>query len=58
MKEIIDFLRYLILSRDKIKAQRIRMKAARFAIVEGILFKKSFFGPLLRCVSKSEANEV
>ncbi|KAL5573453.1 hypothetical protein UlMin_023050 [Ulmus minor] len=34
------------------------MKAARFAIVEGILFKKSFSRPLLRCVSKSEANEV
>ena len=34
------------------------MKAATLTIVVGLLFKKSFFGPLLRCVSKSEANEV
>ena len=43
---------------DKIKARRIRMKVTRFAIIEGILFRKSFSGPLLRCVSKSEATEV
>ena len=58
MKEIVDFLQDSVLSKDKIKAQRIRMKDARFTIVEGVLFRKSFSKPLLRCVSKSEANEV
>ena len=34
------------------------MKASRFAIVEGILFRKSFSEPLLRCVLNRKANEV
>ena len=34
------------------------MKTTRFAIVEGVLFRKSLSGPLLRCVSREEVKEV
>ena len=54
----MNFLQDSVLPEDKIKARRIRIKAARFVIVEGVLFRKSFSGPLLRSVLKSEANKV
>ena len=57
-KEIIDFLQKSIPLEDKIKARRLRMKAARFAIVRGILYKKYFFRPLLRFILKEEAKEI
>lgn len=58
MKEIVDFLQNSVLPEDKIKARRIRIKATIFIIVKGVLFRKSFSGPLLRCMTKSKANEV
>ena len=58
MKEIIYFFKCLILQEDKTKARKIRLKAARYTSVRGILYKKSFTGPLLRFLMKSEATEV
>ncbi|KAL5577230.1 hypothetical protein UlMin_018929 [Ulmus minor] len=58
MKEIIDFLQESILLENKVKVRRLRIKAARYAIVEGVLYRKSFIGPLLRCVSRKEMKEV
>ena len=58
MKEIVDFLRESILLHDKAKAQKIRMKAATYTIVREVLYRKSFFRPLLRCLMKNEAIKV
>ena len=58
MKEIIDFLQESILPKDKIKARKIRLKAARYAIIGNVLYRKSFSGPLLRCLTRDEAAEV
>ena len=59
IKELEDFfLQESIIPEDKVKARKLRMRAARFAIVRGILYRKSFSRPLLSCVLKEEAKEV
>ena len=58
MREIIDFLQESILPKDKARDQKIRLKAAIYAIVRNVLYRKSLSGPLLRCLTKDEAAEV
>ncbi|GKD20516.1 reverse transcriptase domain-containing protein [Tanacetum coccineum] len=43
---------------ERKKARAIKRKSQRFAIINGILYKKSFLGPWLRCVGPSQANYV
>ncbi|KAK0604330.1 hypothetical protein LWI29_014567 [Acer saccharum] len=47
-----------ILPDDKAEARRIKAKAAKFCILYGKLYKKSFTGPYLRCVTPREAYDV
>lgn len=42
MKEIVDFLQESILLHNKVKAGKIRMKAARYTIMKEVLYNKSF----------------
>ena len=58
MKGIIDFLQKSILPEDKANARKMRLKAAKYALIWGVLYRKSFFGPLLRCLTEKEAVEV
>lgn len=58
MKGIVDYLQESILPEDKTKARKIRLKAARYAIIRGVLYRKSFASPLLRCLTEKEAVEV
>ena len=58
MKEMIDFLQESILLKDKAKTRKIRLKAVRYTVVIGVLYRKSFSGPLLGCLMKDEATEV
>ena len=58
MKEIIDFLQDSILPKDRMKARKIRLKATRYTIMREVLYRKSFFGPLLKFLTKDDASEV
>ncbi|XP_062103705.1 large ribosomal subunit protein eL21x/eL21w-like [Humulus lupulus] len=40
---------------DKKEAQRLVYKAARYTLIDGVLYKRGFSMPLLRCVEKEEA---
>ncbi|GJW16966.1 reverse transcriptase domain-containing protein [Tanacetum coccineum] len=40
------------------KARVVKRKSWRFSIINGTLYKKSFFGPWLRCVGPFQANYV
>ncbi|GJY14903.1 reverse transcriptase domain-containing protein [Tanacetum coccineum] len=53
-----EYLTKEILSEDKKKARMVRHKASRYAMINGNLYKKSFFGPWLRCVGPLQANYV
>ena len=58
MKEIMDFLQESILPKDITKAKKIRMKTARYTIMRGVLYRKSFSNPLLRYLTKNESIRV
>ncbi|GJS22869.1 reverse transcriptase domain-containing protein [Tanacetum coccineum] len=58
MTPICEYLTKEILLEDKKKARAVRRKAARYAMINGTLYKKSFLGPWLRCVGPLQANYV
>ncbi|GJS23014.1 reverse transcriptase domain-containing protein [Tanacetum coccineum] len=58
MTPIHEYLTNETLPTERKKARAIKRKSQRFAIINGILYKKSFLGPWLRCVGSSQANYV
>ncbi|GJT61324.1 reverse transcriptase domain-containing protein [Tanacetum coccineum] len=58
MTPICEYLTKEILPADKKKARAIRRKAARYTMINGTLYKKSFLGPWLWCVGPLQANYV
>ncbi|XP_076935972.1 uncharacterized protein LOC143602881 [Bidens hawaiensis] len=58
MEPIQTYLSSGILPEDKAEAREIRHKALCYQIHNGILFRKSFLGLLLRCVNVEDANYV
>ncbi|RVW60099.1 Gypsy retrotransposon integrase-like protein 1 [Vitis vinifera] len=53
--DIIGYLRIGTLPEDPKQAHKIRVQAARFTLIGGHLYKRSFTGPYLRCLNHSEA---
>ncbi|GKA66021.1 reverse transcriptase domain-containing protein [Tanacetum coccineum] len=58
MTLIHEYLTDETLPAERKKARAIKRKSQRFAIINGMLYKKSFLGPWLRCVGPSQANYV
>ncbi|GJY49850.1 reverse transcriptase domain-containing protein [Tanacetum coccineum] len=58
MTPIYEYLSEETLSAEVNKARAVRRKSQRFAVINGILYKKSFFGPWLRCVGPLQENYV
>ncbi|XP_076944715.1 uncharacterized protein LOC143615486 [Bidens hawaiensis] len=56
MDPIKDYLAKGILSQEKAEAQKIRLKALQFQLRDGILYKRSFLGPLLCFVDADDAS--
>ncbi|GJV18401.1 reverse transcriptase domain-containing protein [Tanacetum coccineum] len=56
MTPIYEYLTDETLPAERKKARAIKRKSQCFAIIKGILYKKSFLGPWLRCVGPSQAN--
>ncbi|GKV15413.1 hypothetical protein SLEP1_g26207 [Rubroshorea leprosula] len=52
---IISFLRDGIIPEDRQEAMKLRKKASRYTLVDGILYKRFFSLPLLRCLNPCEA---
>jgi ribonuclease HI len=57
-QEIFSYLQDGILPHEKKSAMRLKMKAGRFTILNGILYKMGFTLPLLKCISTEEGNYV
>nr|CAN71147.1 hypothetical protein VITISV_038768 [Vitis vinifera] len=53
--DIIGYLRTGTLPEDPKQAHKIQVQAARFTLIGEHLYKRSFTGPYLRCLSHSEA---
>ncbi|GJW44749.1 reverse transcriptase domain-containing protein [Tanacetum coccineum] len=58
MTPICEYLTKEILSADKKKARAIHRKAARYTMINGTSYRKSFLGPWLQCVGPLQANYV
>ncbi|GKC92001.1 reverse transcriptase domain-containing protein, partial [Tanacetum coccineum] len=58
MIPIHEYLAEGILPAETDRARAVRRKSQRFAVINGILYKKSFIGPWLRCVGPLQANYV
>ncbi|XP_022041872.1 uncharacterized protein LOC110944520 [Helianthus annuus] len=56
MTPIIQYLQEGILPENKAEARKIQNKALHYEMNGGILYRKSFLGPLLRCVDPQDAN--
>ncbi|XP_038719811.1 uncharacterized protein LOC120012457 [Tripterygium wilfordii] len=51
----VQYLRDDMLPQDKNEARSLQRKASRYTIANGILYKRSYQGVLLRCLSQDEA---
>ena len=58
MDPIWDYLVDGILPSDPKEASKLRTRSARFTIHRGILYKRGFSTPILKCVGKEDANYV
>ena len=57
-KELINYLENETLPTEKKSAVQLKMKAKRFTVLNGTLYKRGFTLPLLKCVSPEEGNYI
>ncbi|XP_074347286.1 uncharacterized protein LOC141686130 [Apium graveolens] len=58
MTPIITYIHKGTFLEDKFKARRLRYQAARYVVYDGVLYKRGFNQPLLRCVDEEEGNYI
>ncbi|KAI3818502.1 hypothetical protein L1987_12311 [Smallanthus sonchifolius] len=58
MSPLLDFLNKGILPPDQKEARKIQCKALNYALEDEQLYRKSYLGPMLKCVDLDEANYV
>ena len=58
MTPIISYLQGGILPDDRHEARRLKVRASRFIMLQGILYKRGFSLPYLRCLAPDEAEYV
>ncbi|XP_021995226.1 uncharacterized protein LOC110892368 [Helianthus annuus] len=56
MTPIIMYLQSEILPENKVEARKIQYKSEHYQMSNGIPYRKSYLGPLLRCVDPEDAN--
>ena len=58
MTPIIHYLKEGWLPKDKAKVRKIQIRAARFVIIDNVLYIRGYSLPYLRCASSKEADYV
>ena len=58
MTPIISYLKDGKLPEGKDEARKLRVKAARYVLINEVLYKRGFSQPYLRCLTPDEANYV
>nr|GFB63942.1 reverse transcriptase domain-containing protein [Tanacetum cinerariifolium] len=53
--ELMNYLKEGILPGDEKEARKLRLKARQYELMEGVLYKRSFLTPWLRCVGPLQA---
>nr|GFA46318.1 reverse transcriptase domain-containing protein [Tanacetum cinerariifolium] len=58
MTELVNYLKEGTLPEDEKEAWKLRLKARQYELMKGILYKRSFLTPWLRCVGPIQAKYV
>ena len=58
MDPIWDYLIDGLLPDDPKEASKLRTRSARFTILKGSLYKRDFFRPILKCITRKDADYV
>ena len=58
MTPIISYFKDGKLPEGKDEAKKLRVKAARYVLINEVLYKRGFSQPYLRCLTPNEANYV
>ena len=58
MTPILIYLKDGRLSEDENEARRLRIKAAKYVLINVVLYKRGFSQPYLRCLAPDELNYV
>nr|GEX18555.1 reverse transcriptase domain-containing protein [Tanacetum cinerariifolium] len=58
MMKLVNYLKEGILPGDENEAWKLRFKARQYELMEGVLYKRSFLTPWLRCVGPLQAEYV
>jgi len=58
MDSLVSYLRDGTLPSDPEEANRIERKSQWFTLYEGVLYKKAFAQPLLRCTTPDEGRKI
>nr|GEU30998.1 reverse transcriptase domain-containing protein [Tanacetum cinerariifolium] len=55
---LVDYLKGGVLPGDKKEAKKLRLNARQYELMEGVLYRRSFLTPWLRCVGPLQADYV
>ncbi|XP_075515704.1 uncharacterized protein LOC142550516 [Primulina tabacum] len=58
MTPLIEYIVHAKLPIDRVQALRIKKQAPRFTLLNNTLYRRSYLGPLLKCVSESEVEYI
>ena len=58
MTPIMSYLKDGRLSKAKDEARKLRVRAAKYVLLDEVLYKRGFSQPYLRCLASDEANYV
>jgi hypothetical protein len=54
--DVIKFLRDGKLPDDKVHSRKVQMQSARYTMINGVLYRRGYSHPLLKCLSAAEAH--
>ena len=58
MDSILSYIRDGILPEDRKQARKLKCRVARYTLLDGVLYRRGFTLPFLRCLDDEEANYV
>uniref|UniRef100_A0A2N9GFI3 RNA-directed DNA polymerase n=1 Tax=Fagus sylvatica TaxID=28930 RepID=A0A2N9GFI3_FAGSY len=58
MTPIVNYLEDETLPSDPVEARKLKVLSTRFVLIQGVLYKRGFSLPYLRCLDKAEADYV
>jgi ribonuclease HI len=56
--DVLQYLRNESLPEDKLLSRKVKMNSARYVLIGGVLYRRGYTEPLLKCLTNSEAEYV